>query len=338
VSSFVLYGAGAVGGVIGARLHLAGHRVTLIARGEHLARIRADGLVLDTAEGRQVVRAAATDTAAEVEWTDDTVVVLAVKSHQTEVALADLVAGAPSATPVVCAQNGVANEPATLRRFPRSYGITVMLPAQHLEPGVVVQCCHPVPGILDVGRYPSGSDEVAERVAADLRSAGFESVARPDVMAWKYRKLVTNAVGDVATVLPDDAERLRPLVRAEAEAVLAAAGITPISHKTDLERRGDLLQPRPDVDGPNSLGQSLARELDTEVDFRAGEIVLLGRLHGVPTPANEEVQREVRLRSRAKDAQVCFISELKHFTPKQFAARLWAREVTAPLPHPEEEP
>ena len=287
----MLYGAGAVGGVIGARLHLAGHDVTLVARGEHLARIRADGLVLDTAEGRHVVRAAATDTAATIDWRDDTVVVLAVKSHQTEAALADLQRHAPGGVPVVCAQNGVANEPATLRRFPHTYAITVMLPSQHLEPGIVVQGCHPTPGILDIGRYPSGTDEVTERVSADLRSAGFESVPRADIMAWKQRKLVTNAVGDVSAVLPDEADELRPLVRAEAEAVLVAAGTVVVSHEADLERRGDLLQGRPDVDGPNSLGQSLERRTaGTEVDFRAGEIVLLGRLHGVPTPANERVQ------------------------------------------------
>ena len=72
---YVLYGAGAVGGVIGARLHLAGHDVTLVARGEHLARIRADGLVLDTA-GRAARRSArpATDSAAGIDWRDDTVV------------------------------------------------------------------------------------------------------------------------------------------------------------------------------------------------------------------------------------------------------------------------
>jgi 2-dehydropantoate 2-reductase len=296
---YVLYGAGAVGGVIGGRLALAGHDVTLVARGEHLARIRADGLVLDTAEGRRAVRAPATDTAADVEWRDDTVVVLAVKSHQTEAALGDLVRHAPTTAPVVCAQNGVANEPATLRRFANTYAVTVMLPAQHLEPGVVVQGCHPVPGILDIGRYPTGTDRVADRVCADLRSAGFESVPRPDIMAWKYRKLVTNAVGDVSAVLPDEADELRPLVRAEAEAVLAAAGVAVVSHEADLERRGDLLQGRDDVRGPNSLGQSIERRTaDTEVDFRAGEIVLLGRLHGVATPANERVQREVHRRMR----------------------------------------
>ena len=292
MTAYVFYGAGAVGGVIGGRLHLAGHDVTLVARGAHLERIRTDGLVLDTADGRHVVRAPATDTAAEVTWTDDTVVVLTVKSHQTEAALADLVTHAPAGTPVVCAQNGVANEPGVLRRFARTYAITVMLPSQHLEPGVVVQTCHPVPGILDLGRYPSGVDEQCEAIAADVRSAGFESVPRRDIMAWKHRKLVTNAVGDVRAVLPDEADDLRGVVRAECEAVLAAAGVPMVSDEEDRERRGDLLQGRADVDGPNSLGQSLARRTSgLEVDYRAGEIVLLGRLHGVPTPANERVQR-----------------------------------------------
>jgi 2-dehydropantoate 2-reductase len=291
VSSYVLYGAGAVGGVIGGRLHLAGHDVTLVARGEHLDRIRAGGLLLDTADGRRVVAAPATDTAAEVTWRDDTVVLLTVKSHQTAAALDDLVRHAPPGTAVVCVQNGVTNEPATLRLFANTYAITVMLPAKHLEPGLVVEGCGPVPGILDVGRYPGGTDDVTGRIAADLGTAGFESVPRPDIMAWKYRKLVTNAVGDVGAVLPDEADELKPLVRAEAEAVLAAAGIPVVTHEADLERRGDLLRSRPDVDGPNSLGQSLQRGVATEVDYRAGEIVLLGRLHGVPTPANERVQR-----------------------------------------------
>ncbi len=298
MTSYVIYGAGAVGGVIGARLHLAGHEVTLVARGEHLARIRADGLVLDTAEGRHAVRVPATDTAAGVTWGEQTVVLLAVKSHQTEAALADLVEHAPPGIAVVCVQNGVANEPATLRRFSRTYAVTVMLPSEHLEPGVVVQGCHPVPGILDVGRYPGGTDELAERVAADLRSAGFESVPRPDIMAWKYRKLVTNAVGDVRTVFPEEAAELRPRVRAECEAVLAAVGVPLVSQQADLERRGDRLQLRPDAEGPNSLGQSLSRgTAGTEIDFRAGEFVLLGRLHEVPTPLNERIQQEVHRRT-----------------------------------------
>lgn len=287
---YVVYGAGAVGGVIAGHLSLAGRSVSLVARGAHLAAIREGGLRLDTASGMQVIVAPATDTAAEIDWTPDTVVILAVKSHQAAVALEDLRTHAPADTPIVCATNGVATERVALRVFARVHALCVMLPATHVESGLVVAKCHPIPGVLDVGRYPSGVDEVSEQIAADLRSAGFESVVRPDIMAWKHRKLVTNVVGDVSAVAPNDADRLRPLVRTEAEAALAAAGVHVVSHDEDAERRGDLLQMRSDVGGPNSLGQSLLRKVSgTEIDYRAGEIVLLGRLHGVATPACEEI-------------------------------------------------
>lgn len=292
---YVVYGAGAVGGVIGARLHLAEIPTTLVARGEHLARIRAEGLVLDTAEGRRTAHAPATDTAAEVVWTGDTVILLCVKSHQTAVALADLAAHAPPAVAVVCAQNGVSNEPLVLRQFPRTYGLCVMLPSWHQEPGVVVEKCGPVPGLLDLGRFPTGCDATAEAVAADVREAGFESVPRADIMAWKYRKLIVNAVGDVSALFgrDEDVDELRRRVRQEGEAVLAAAGIPVVTAEQDDERRGDLLRLRDDAaDFPgNSLRQSLARGLASEIDYRAGELVLLGRLHGVPTPANERVRQ-----------------------------------------------
>lgn len=300
-----MYGAGAVGGVIGARLHLVGVDVTLVARGEHLTRIREQGLTLDSAQSRRVVRAVATDTAADVTWTEDTVVLLCVKGHQTPGALADLVANAPAPTSVVCAQNGVANEDQVLRRFPRTYGLTVMLPSLHLAPGVVVEKCTPVPGILDLGRYPAGIDTTVEAVAADLRSAGFESLPRDDIMAWKHRKLLVNAGGDVSAVLgsTSPAQEVARRVRAEGEAVLAAAGIVAVSAAEDDVRRGDILRPRPDIDDfpGNSLRQSLVRGLESEIDYRAGEIILLGRLHGVPTPANELIRATVLEVGRSGD-------------------------------------
>lgn len=141
---YVVLGAGAVGGVIGGNLHLAGRPVTFVARGAHLDRIRADGLVLDRADGRHVVRSPVAGSAAEVDWSEPATVVLAVKSHQTAAALDELARHAPEGTVVVAAQNGVANEPAILRRFPSTYSLCVMLPATHLEPGVVVQKSWPV--------------------------------------------------------------------------------------------------------------------------------------------------------------------------------------------------
>ena len=292
---YVVYGAGAVGGVIGGHLHLAGLPTTLVARGDHLAAIRRDGLTLDSAESVHQLDVPAAADASEVDWTDDTVALLTVKSHQTSAALDDLVRHAPPGTVVVCAQNGVANERVVLRRFARTYAITVMLPATHLEPGVVVQKCHPTPGILDVGRVPTGVDGTAEAIAADLRRAGFESEPRPDIMAWKHRKLLLNLGNgvDAAFAPGESADELERRTRQEGEEAMSAAGIEVVTEEQDLARRGDILRLRESGRPPmgGSTWQSITRGTSSEIDYLAGEIVLLGRLYGVPTPANELVQQ-----------------------------------------------
>lgn len=296
---YVVYGAGAVGGVIGGYLHRSGSTVTLVARGAHLAAIRsAGGLVLDAGDGRHLVEAPATDTAADVAWTDETVVLLAVKSHQAAVALADLREHAPAGTAVVCATNGIATETAALRLFARTYAVCVMLPSSHLEAGVVVAACHPTPAILDIGRIPSGTDATTAAVAADLRAAGIVSEERADIMAWKRRKLLLNLGNgvDAAFVQGESADELAERALAEGERVLAAAGVTLVTAEEDKARRGSILQRRPGLErGGGSTWQSLDRRTgDSEIDYLGGEIVLQGRLHGVPTPANEAIVAATR--------------------------------------------
>ena len=295
---YVVYGAGAVGGVVGARLHRAGIDVTLVARGDHLDTLRTAGLTLETPAETLTLDVHAVGGAADVAWADDTVVLLAVKSHQTAAALDDLAAHAPPSTPVVCLQNGVANEAAALRRFADVHGICVMLPSGHVRPGEVVQRCHPTPGILDVGRFPGGVDATTMAVAADLRAAGFASEPRPDIMAWKHRKLLLNLGNAVQACCGDgdDADALAALATQEGERVLATAGVPVVTADADRERRGDLLRPgprHPDIGG-GSTWQSVARGTDVETDYLTGEIVLLGRLHGVPTPVNDLLQRATR--------------------------------------------
>jgi 2-dehydropantoate 2-reductase len=295
---YVVYGAGAVGGVVGARLALAGARVTLVARGAHLAAIREHGLVLDAGDGRHTVEAAATDTAADVDWTDDTVVVLAVKSHQACVALDDLRRHAPVETPVVCATNGIATEVAALRLFPRTYAVCVMLPASHLEPGVVVAACHPTPAILDIGRIPEGTDATTAAVRTDLHAAGIACEERADILAWKRRKLLMNLGNGVDASFAEGAAADELAVRAlaEGEAVLAAAGLRVVSAEDDTARRGSILQRRPDLERRGgSTWQSLERGTgDSEIDYLSGEVVLQGRLAGVPTPVNDAVVAATR--------------------------------------------
>ena len=292
---YVVYGAGAVGGVIGANLHRGGVDVTLVARGAHLVAIREHGLRLDTTVGSEYVDIPAAEHAADIDWTSDTVVLLCVKSHQTAVALDDLAAHAPPTTPVVSVQNGVANEQAVLRRFARTYSICVMLPSAHLEPGVVAQKCHPTPGILDVGRIPRGIDDLTGTITGDLHRGGFESLQRPDIMAWKYRKLIRNLGNgvDAACAAGDGVDELVRLATDEGELVLRTAGIPLVTDAEDDERRGDILR---STTGPwqrgGSTWQSVQRGGGTvEIDYLSGEVVLLGRLHGVPTPVNELLQR-----------------------------------------------
>jgi len=295
---YVVYGAGAVGGVIGGHLHLAGRQVTLVARGAHLAAIRDGGLRLDTGEGMHRIVAPATDTAADLEWTPDTAVLLAVKSHQAAQALADLCAHAPPETPIVCATNGVATEGTALRQFGRVYGLCVMLPATHLSPGEVVAKCTPTPGILDIGRIPRGTDEITSLVAGDLRAAGFESEERADILAWKRRKLLLNVGNGVdASFQPGPAaDELAERAAAEGEHVLATSGLPLVSAGDDEARRGSILQRRVDLPAQGgSTWQSLQSGTgDSEIDYLAGEIVLQGRLHGISTPANEAIVAATR--------------------------------------------
>lgn len=294
---FVIYGAGAVGGVIGGNLAGAGHEVVLLARGKHLEALRSGGLRLETGEGTRTYEVPAFERPAEVDWRPGDVVVLTMKGTDTEAAVRELGDVADPATPICCVQNGVANERAVLRRFEHTYGVCVMLPAAHLEPGAVQQNSLPVPGILDLGRYPYGLDDTANEVAAALRSASFHSEPRADIMPWKYRKLLMN-LGNAFNALSgrgDEVNAAAERAREEAETVLRAAGISYVSVDEERSRRADILRDRP-INGRSRSGgsswQSLARSTGSiEADYLSGEIVLLGRLHGIPTPVNEYAQR-----------------------------------------------
>ena len=141
---FIVYGAGGIGGTIGARLHQHGHDVVLIARPAHAAAIRADGLRIESADGTATVPVPVVEHPGELTLTGDDVLLLAMKSQGTLEAVQTLAALAPASTPVVSLQNGVANEPMALRWFPNVYGVCVMCPTNHLEPGVVQAYSHPI--------------------------------------------------------------------------------------------------------------------------------------------------------------------------------------------------
>jgi len=295
---YLILGAGAIGGAIGGGVFQHGHDVVLVARGAHLEALRTTGLELRDPSATAVLGIEAVPTAEAAHPRGDDVVVLATKSQHSEALLADLALVAPPEIAVVCAQNGVENERLALRRFANTYGMRVILAGTHLEPGVVEISTAPLWGILDLGRYPQGNDALAERIAEDLRGSGFDARATPAVMSHKYLKLLNNLANAIQAAVgtADDpvARRLAATARAEAGACYAAAGIEVADEGDEAERRRVRGLTLP-VGGASRDGgsswQSLRRGTgNIEADWLNGEIVLLGRLHGVPTPVNARLQ------------------------------------------------
>jgi 2-dehydropantoate 2-reductase len=314
---YIIIGAGAVGGTIGGCLFQAGHEVVLVARGAHLDALRRDGLRLATPLGTEVLSIPAVSGPAEVELRHDDVLILATKAQDADALLAEWAwqpvaaesdgAAAAGVVPVVCAQNGVASERLALRRFQYVYGMYVWLPATHLEPGTVESQGLPLAGLLQIGRYPAGTDPMAGRIGENLTKSRFLAPVSADVMRWKYGKLLDNLnnaiealcgrehTGFAAEPQSVGAAELYHRTRAEGTAALHAAGIAHASRAELTEIISDRVrigQVHGSARSGGSSWQSLTRGTGTiEADFLNGEIVLLGRMYGVPTPVNEALQR-----------------------------------------------
>ena len=176
---YIVIGAGAVGGVIGGRLFESGHDVVLVARGKHLEAIYSNGLTVASPSGAVTLQIPVVGHPVDAELVPRDVVIIATKSQDTSGVLDAIEATGCEQLSIVCAQNGVRNEEAALRRFADVYGICVMAPTAHSEPGLVEAYSSPISGILDIGRYPSGEDEVCEAIARDLSASTFVSVSAP---------------------------------------------------------------------------------------------------------------------------------------------------------------
>lgn len=305
---YVVVGAGAVGGAIGTTLIRAGCSVMLVARGRHLEVLRSDGLTVATPSGTIHYEVDAAETPDEVRLGPRDVLILAVKSQDTAAAIASWsqaeVAGCDGAVgtaagllPLVCLQNGVENERVAQRLFDRVLAACVWIPGQLVEPGVLVLPGSACIGAVDVGRFPSGVDDVSERLASDLSGGGIVARATADTMRLKHFKLLAN-IGNVVTALFAPSEQMTVVALTalqEARAAVTAAGVD----LRDLESEADRVAPLTrlgTVEGFGYAGNSTVQSLasgagSVETDYLNGEVVLLGHLHGVPTPVNRALQR-----------------------------------------------
>ena len=292
---YVIYGAGAIGGAIGARLFKMGFPVTLIARGQHCEIIQRQGLRYRDTTRDERLAIDCVSHPKEVSWREDSVVIATMKGQDSESAFESLFAVTGDRYPIFCAQNGVANEALAQRYFSKVYAMLVVLPATYLTPGEVIHSAGTPGGLLDTyGFNLNAMPETATEVAEALTRSGFASLANPDTMALKHAKLLQNLGNALDLVLEDrdHSREIMRLLRQEALAVFDAAGrpcadATTSSARFNLVERGRVMGA---TRGGSSTWQSKARgQSRIETPYLNGEICLLGRQYGIPTPTNNLV-------------------------------------------------
>lgn len=305
---YVIYGAGAIGGAIGGRLLQAGADVTFIARGANYKALASGGLRIETPTEDEVFRVNVVNHPSKARINHDDVVVLAMKTQDTAEALNDLnAAAAPRDVAILCAQNGVENERLALRQFPNVYGGFIFIASAHLEPGTIAIHTAPSVGIVDVGSIPRGLGALSHIIVDDLRHAGFDAIARADIMAWKREKLLLNLLNACQAICGstiEDVADLGHIARLEGERCLDAAALARTPPTEVAERIAPILPFRSVKGLPfpgGSSWQSLQRGSPmNEVLYLSGEIVLLGRLVGVPTPVNTYLLETVGHMARSR--------------------------------------
>jgi 2-dehydropantoate 2-reductase len=316
VTRYVIIGAGAAGGTLAAQAHAAGIDHVLVARGESLTAIRDRGVTFSRPSGTRQVPVDVVAGPDEVELTSEDVLVLTTKAQHAEAALQQWAwqpvdggrSTAAESLPVLTLQNGLDTERAALRRFDVVYGVSIWLPGHHVRPGDITNGGPDRIGTAWIGRYPSGvaDDPRLAGIVADLGRLEIVTQVVDDIVRWKAAKLLgnlSNALDVLSGAEGPALDRATAVLEAEAGEALAAAGIEPADYATEItvDRGQAPLAVGDYVPSHKSTWQSLARGAGSvETDFLNGEIVLLGRLHGVKTPTNARLQ--VLVSSTASDA------------------------------------
>lgn len=307
VERIVIIGAGAVGGSIGGLLCDCGIDVTLVARGEHGAKIRSEGLNVKFPNRTVAVKPTCVESIGEIKWQHNDVCLIATKLNDALSVLDELSAAAGNGIPVVCTFNGIQGETWASERFQTVASIMIWMPSTHLFPGDVRVYGETCPGVLDIGPVTGeGCLELCNQLAERLRQAGFDSLARNDIQRWKYAKWITNLGNTAQALITDDWKRVLKAAQAEGEAVFEAAKIDRI-RTPDLLERCKMVDLKP-IDGERRSGgstwQSHQRGKRLETPWIEGALAELADQFNVPAPVNKKLAELAELRKNATAAEV----------------------------------
>ena len=312
-------GAGSIGGYVGVKLALAGHEVTLIARGANLAAIRSRGMRLSMADATEHIARSVRSTDSLAEAGPQDVVILAMKAHQVGPVVAGLHHLLGPDTVIIPMQNGI-----PWWYFQRHGGPFEGQVVQSIDPeGVIHRTIDPArlvgcvvypacelagPGWVrhvEGDRFPLGELDGSESarvvalsdafIAAGLKAPILTNI-RNEIWLKLWGNLTFNPISALAhSTLVDICQfplsrELAVNMMREAEAVATKLGI---SFRVSLDRR---------IAGAEKVGkhktsmlQDIEAGRDPEIDALVGAVIELGRLTQTPTPHIETVFALVKL-------------------------------------------
>jgi 2-dehydropantoate 2-reductase len=298
---FVVYAAGAVGGVLGGHLALAKHDVLLVSGEEHARAVNeSGGLRMKSARGEYLAALRAVPVLSKEDIEAATCVFFTPKSNDTERCVEMLAAVAPREMPVVSFQNGVSNEEIIAGRFDNVFGGVCRMTCSFLQPG---QVSFRKLGRLIVGKYPKGAHPFSKKIALVLGDAGFDVLTSNSIMCDKWLKLAVNLQSAFHAIIdPRDHDGLEFIdlkvgVLEEAKKVLKAdkMKVKPCDEKelTIEDVIDDLKKPKAPrtpsaVKVNNSTWQNLyLKRKDVENAYFHGPVIEIARKHGIAVPFNE---------------------------------------------------
>jgi 2-dehydropantoate 2-reductase len=316
-----VFGAGAIGGFMGAKLALTGQDVTLIARGPHLAAMRERGLKLISGGKTEVVRPRCTDDAREAGPQD--CVILSVKAHALPGIASAVQPLLGERTVLVPAVNGIPwwyfykhggpHEGARLQtvdpggvlweKLPpsRVIGCIAYAATEVVEPGVID---HTYSNRFEIGEPDGAKSERAQAFSRAMIDAGLRCPVRARIRDNLWVKLWGNlsfnmicalTMSGLESVTADPGTRaVARQMMVEAQAVAEKLGVKfPLDVDARIAGATDV-----GVHKPSTL-VDLERGRPMEIDPILGAVVEMGRLVDLPTPTCDTVLALVRQRARA---------------------------------------
>ena len=302
-----MVGAGGTGGYYGGALARAGNQVTMVARGPHLAAIRATGLQVNTVLlGDFHLEGDATDDMSSVGPVD--LVIFAVKSYGTNVAIRDMGPLVGDDTMIISTQNGIDSERLLGEALGTEHvlGCAATVSAKIDAPGIVTQGGGP--GSLVIGEMGSADlnaqGAVTERVndlVERCKAAGLAAETHEDIVMAIWEKFIFICALSGMTALtrkPIGEIFAQPSTTEMYLQVLAE--VAEVGRAEGVALPGDIAQNtlaatqarEPFIIG--SMGHDLIAGNPIEIGLLNGRVVELGKKHGIPTPANFAIEAALK--------------------------------------------